>query len=88
VFWDDLVRRWRRDARVVSPRLLRATGGHVAVLPAPRRGRRNPLLLVLVTLALIGAAYLLATNRVWSLGSDAQPTPASTASVDAGLIDV
>jgi hypothetical protein len=88
VFWDDLVRRWRRDARVVSPRLLRATGGHVAVLPAPRRGRRNPLLLVIVTLALVGAAYLLAMNRISILDNDVQPTPASTASVGAGPADV
>jgi hypothetical protein len=32
MFWDDLVRRWRRDARGVDPRLLRAAAGHVAVL--------------------------------------------------------
>jgi hypothetical protein len=33
MFWDDLIRRWRRDTGGMSPRLLRAAAGHVAVLP-------------------------------------------------------
>jgi hypothetical protein len=54
MFWDDLVRRWRKEARVNSPESLRAIGGHVAVLPAPRRARQSrPLLLVLAILALL-----------------------------------
>jgi hypothetical protein len=40
MFWDDLIRRWRRDAGGMSPRLLRAAAGHVAFLPAPRPRRR------------------------------------------------
>jgi hypothetical protein len=50
MFWDDLVRRWRRDIGGLSPRLLRAAGGHVAVLPAPRPRRRLgvPWLILLV----------------------------------------
>jgi hypothetical protein len=63
VFWDDLVRRWRREHRVVDPRELRAAGGHVAVLPAPRRRRRARLpWLVITVLAIIGAFGLLLIN--------------------------
>jgi hypothetical protein len=59
VFWDDLIRRWRRERRVVDPRDLRAAGGHVAVLPAPRRRRRSHLpWLVITVLAFIGAFAL------------------------------
>lgn len=60
MFWDDLVRRWRREHRAVDPRELRAVGGHVAVLPAPRRRRRSRLpWLAIVVLAIIGALVLL-----------------------------
>lgn len=54
MYWDDLIRRWRRGSKAVSPRLLRAAGGHVAVLPAPRRtpGVR-PLLVILAIVALV-----------------------------------
>lgn len=40
MFWDDLIRRWTRDTRSLSPRLLRAAAGHVAVLPTPKPRRR------------------------------------------------
>lgn len=56
MFWDDLIRRWRRDSGGVSPRLLRAAAGHVAVLPAPRPRRRSRvpwLFLVALGLAVI-----------------------------------
>jgi hypothetical protein len=54
MFWDDLIRRLRGETRLNSPRLLRAAGGHVAVLPAPRRARGvRPLLVVLVILGLV-----------------------------------
>jgi len=56
MFWDDLIRRWRRDVRGLSPRLLRAAAGHVAVLPAlkPRQRSRVPwLVLVALILAVI-----------------------------------
>jgi len=60
MFWEDLVRRWRREHRVVDSRELRAAGGHVAVLPAPRRRRRSRLpWLVITVLAVIGAVALL-----------------------------
>lgn len=54
MFWNDLVRRWRRETKLNSPRLLRAAGGHVAVLPTPQRARQvRPLLMVLVILGLV-----------------------------------
>ena len=64
MFWDDLVRRWRREARVVSPQLLREAGGHVAVLPTPRRRRRSRVLMLLLVLLAIGALLLVGSGRV------------------------
>ena len=58
MFWDDLVRRWRRDVGSVDQRLLRGTGGNVAALPAPRRQRRSRWLLWLVVLALAAVLVL------------------------------
>jgi len=55
MFWDDLVRHWRREHRAVDPRDLSAAGGHVAVLPARQR-RRSRLPWLLIALAIIGAA--------------------------------
>lgn len=68
MFWDDLVRRWRRDVRGVDPRQLRAAAGHVAVLPAPRRRRRSRipwLIVIAVAIALIG--LLLQSGRAQAL---------------------
>lgn len=60
MFWDDLVRRWRREHRAVDPTELRAAGGHVAVLPAPRRRRRSRLpWLAIAVLAVIAIALLM-----------------------------
>jgi hypothetical protein len=57
VFWDDLIRRWRRENPANSPRLLRAAGGHVAVLPSPRRRWRAPLwILIVILFVLLGLA--------------------------------
>lgn len=56
MFWDDLVRRWRRDVRGLDPRHLRAAAGLVAVLPAPRPRRRSRLpwlIVIAVVIALI-----------------------------------
>jgi len=64
MFWDDLVRRWRRESKVVGPRLLRGAGGHVAFLPAPRRQRRSRLLVLLLVLLAIGALLLVGSGRV------------------------
>jgi len=72
MFWDDIVRRWRRDAKVVSPRLYRGAGGHVAVLPSPRRQRQSRFLLLLVMLSVLGSVLLVASGG----SSDAEPTPA------------
>lgn len=57
MFWDDLLRRWRREAGGLSPRLLQATAGHVAVMPAPRPRRRSRVRWLL--LIAIGTALLL-----------------------------
>jgi hypothetical protein len=62
MFWDDLVRRLRRDSRVLSPRLLRGVGGHVAVLPAPRRQRRPGLVVLILTSIALGVAILIASG--------------------------
>jgi len=60
MFWDDLIRRWRRDHRAADPRVLRAAAGHVAVLPAPRRRRRSRLpLLILIALGIAVIVMLL-----------------------------
>jgi len=68
MFWDDLIRRWRREARVRDAAALRALGGHVAVLPSrrPRRARRWPVLIVLAIL--IAVAILLLQTRTAHAG--------------------
>jgi hypothetical protein len=72
MFWDDLVRRWRRDARVNSPQLLRGAGGHVAVLPAPRRRRRSRLLMLLLVLLAIAVLLLVGPGRVSGVSGEAE----------------
>jgi hypothetical protein len=63
MFWDELMRRWRRDNRGLGPNLLVGAGGHVAVAPAPRRrSRRWVILLIAGTAALIALA--LSTGEV------------------------
>ena len=76
MFWDDLIRRWRRDYKVVSPRLLRGVGGHVAVLPAPRRRRQTRLLIFLVILMALGAALLASSGGISITPGDTEGTPA------------
>jgi hypothetical protein len=58
MFWDELVRRWRRDVRAIDPRLLRTAGGHVAALPQPRPRRRIPWRAVVLGIAV--AAFMVA----------------------------
>ena len=78
MFGDDLVRRWRKETKAISPRLLRAASGHVAVLPAPRRTRQvRPLPVVLAILALL-LLFLFRSGRVDLVTNTAEPTqPAS-----------
>jgi hypothetical protein len=78
MFWDDLVRRWRKETKANSPRLLRAAGGHVAVLPAPQRTRQvRPLLVVLAILALF-LLLLFGSGRAGVVTNTTEPTqPAS-----------
>jgi len=73
MFWDDLVRRWRKETKANSPRLLRAAGGHVAVLPNPQRARRvRSLLLVLAILALL-VVLLFGSGRVGPVTNTPEP---------------
>lgn len=65
MYWDDLIRRWRRDAGGMSPRLLRAAAGHVAVLPAPKRRQRLRLpWVLLIALAIAAIVLLLQSGQV------------------------
>jgi hypothetical protein len=65
MFWDDLIRRWRRDTGGVSPRLLRAAAGHVAVLPTPKpRQRLRVPWLFLIALGIALIVLLLQSGEV------------------------
>jgi type VI protein secretion system component VasF len=65
MFWDDLIRRWRRDTGSVSPRLLRAAAGHVAVLPTPKpRQRLRVPWLFLIALGIAAIVLLLSGGQV------------------------
>ena len=65
MFWDDLIRRWRRDTGGTSPRLLRAVAGHVAVLPPPRPRRRLRVpWLLLIALAIAAILLLVQGGQV------------------------
>jgi hypothetical protein len=78
MFWDDLVGRWRKETGAMSPRLLRAAGGHVAVLPDPRRTRQmRPLLLVLAILALL-LLLLFGSGRVGVVTNTTEPTQSAS----------
>lgn len=79
MYWDDLIRRWRRETRTVSPRLLRAAGGHVAVLPARRRAPRVGA--VLVILAIVALALLLLPRFGTTGAVTITPAPAPSANV-------
>lgn len=65
MFWNDLIGHWRRDTGGMSPRLLRAAAGHVAVLPTPkpRRRLRVPWLL-LIALGIAALVLLLQSGQV------------------------
>ena len=81
MFWDDLVRRWRREARGNSPRLLRAAGGHVALLPTPQRARRvRPLLVALAILTALVLFLLFGSGRVGVATNPPEPPPVTVGS--------
>ncbi len=69
MFWDDLVRRWRRDAGTRDGRLLAAAAGNVAVYPAPQRSRRLGTRWLVVIALVAAVVALLATGH----GSVAAP---------------
>jgi len=72
MFWDDLMRRRRRENRLMGGRLLRGAAGNVAVLPEPHPQRRRRWLLPLAVVLLGVALYTTAVRQ------PAQP-PVSTA---------
>lgn len=75
MFWDDLIRRWRKETRANSPRLLRAAGGHVAVLPDPQRARQiHPLLLLVLAILALLVLLLFGSGRVGVVTNTPEPT--------------
>ena len=75
MFWNDLVRRWRKESRAISPRLLRSAGGHVAVLPHPQGTRQvRPLLVVLAVLALL-LVVMFGSGRAGVVENTTEPNP-------------
>jgi hypothetical protein len=71
MYWDELIKRWRRDARARHPAQLQAAGGHVAVLPEGRQRRSGHLLpLILLALAIALALLLLGASEAHALGFD------------------
>jgi len=71
MFWDDLIRRWRRDTRGgMSPRLLRSAAGHVAVVPGPRPRRRLRITwLLLIALAIAVILVLFESGQVQAISA-------------------
>jgi hypothetical protein len=63
MFWDDLIRRWRRDNRQLGHRLLAGAAGYVAVAPSRPRRSRVSLVLLMVAVGVL-LALAVATGRV------------------------
>jgi hypothetical protein len=79
MFWDDLVRRWRKETRANSPRLLRDAGGHVAVLPNPQRApQARPVVIILAILAIL-LGLLIGSGIVGQEPNDPEPTQPAVA---------
>ena len=80
MFWDDLIRRWRRETPMTGPRMLAGAAGYVAVIRPPRRRRRvTPLVLAILFMIM----FLLAVSQVrtgTSTASHATPPPVATSS--------
>lgn len=73
MFWDDLVRRWLREHRLMSQRLLRGTAGNVAVLPEPHPQHRRRWLLPLAVVLLGAVLYATAPRSAHPPVSTAVP---------------
>jgi ferric-dicitrate binding protein FerR (iron transport regulator) len=63
MYWDDLLRRWRRENPQLGPRLLAGAAGRVAVAPSRRRQSRRIVLALLVA-ALVLLALAVGSGRV------------------------
>lgn len=83
MYWDDLIRQWRRKTRANSPRLLRAAGGNVAVLPAPRRAPQVRRLLVILALAALVLLLLPRSGTSDVVTVTSQPVPSANVLVSA-----
>jgi type VI protein secretion system component VasF len=64
MYWDDLVRRLRREVGAVSPDLLSEAGGNVAVVRVPRRRRRARWPLLVLALLAVAAVLLFGSGRL------------------------
>ena len=62
MYWDDLMRRWRREHRVLSERLLVGAGGLVATMPTRQRRRHPLLVMILAIVVALGAIALLGSG--------------------------
>jgi hypothetical protein len=83
MFWDDLLRRWRRDNRQLGPRLLAGAAGKVAVAPSRRMGSRiTRTALALAVLVLL--ALVVGTGRVHAAGAPDGVGPGTSAAMSAG----
>jgi hypothetical protein len=79
MYWDDLLRRWRRDNPQLGPRLLAGAAGRIAVAPSRRRQSRLTLL-ALALAALVLLTLAVGTGRVHAaVAMDVSPfgTPAA-----------
>ena len=80
MLWDDLIRRWRRESKADSPRLLIGAEGHAATFAAPRRRRRSRWLILL--LALVAAGVLV----LYGSGSVSGPNAATSTPLSAPIL--
>jgi hypothetical protein len=67
MFWDDVLRHWRRGSPIASRRLLRAAAGHVATFPAPKPRPRRRLRWILIGVGIAALALLALSGRLEAL---------------------
>ena len=69
MFWERLLRRFRRDARAFDPAVLQTAGGHGAALP-PAQPRRRAHLGWIILIAMGVALVLLLSQSGHTQGVD------------------
>lgn len=82
MYWDDLLRRWRRDNPQLGPRLLVGAAGKVAVAPSRRRQSRRTLLALVVAI-LVLLTLAVGSGRVHAAGVPDGPGSATAAAITA-----